>query len=77
MNTSLTNSYFDLLKNAIESVTSYTLRIARDDEGELCYELVDRFGDVDGDPFYDLEDVEDYINNNEDIEEFLKSYKGR
>jgi hypothetical protein len=40
-----------------------------DDEDE--YVLIDPYGDVDGDPFYDIEDVVDFITNNEQVEAYL------
>jgi hypothetical protein len=40
-----------------------------DDEDE--YVLIDPYGDQDGDPFYDLDDVVDFITNNEQVEAYL------
>jgi len=33
--------------------------------------LVDPYGDIDGDPFYELEDVEYFIRNNDDVDRYL------
>jgi len=35
------------------------------------YVLVDGCGDQDGDPFYELEDVESFIRANDDIDAYL------
>ena len=35
------------------------------------YVLIDPFGDEDGDPFYELEDVVDFITNNSQVEDYL------
>jgi hypothetical protein len=42
-----------------------------DDEDE--YVLIDPYGDVDGDPFYDIEDVVDFITNNADVDAYLNA----
>jgi hypothetical protein len=35
--------------------------------------LIDPYGDVDGDPFYYIEDVVDFITNNADVEAYLSA----
>jgi hypothetical protein len=62
---------FIQLKNALNECTSYDLHAVVDDDEELAYQLVDQFGDQDGDLFYDLDDVADYITNNEQVDEYL------
>ena len=53
---------FDQLRDAVQGCTSYDLvKRFSDDEDE--YVLIDPYGDQDGDPFYDLDDVFDYITN--------------
>ena len=61
---------FDDLRAAVQDCTSYDLvqRIG-DDYDE--YVLVDPYGDQDGDPFYELEDVESFIRNNDDVDAYL------
>ena len=73
MTTTTTNtmSYsFDQLRDAVQECTSYDLvqRFSEDDE---VYVLIDPFGDVDGEPFYDLADVEDFIRNNDQVDQYL------
>ena len=64
---------FDVLQSAVRECTSYDLRELIDD-GELAYALIDPFGDQDGDLFYDLADVESYITNNSEVEDYLANY---
>jgi hypothetical protein len=66
----MTVSIFDQLRDAVLECTSYDLvqRFSEDDE---VYVLIDPYGDQDGDPFYDLDDVYDYIINNADVEAYL------
>jgi hypothetical protein len=61
---------FEQLKDAVNECTSYDLQHYTD-EGELNYVLIDPFGEIDGDPFYDLDDVADFITNNEQVDEYL------
>jgi phage major head subunit gpT-like protein len=61
---------FFQLKDAINSCTAYDLQAVFDDDHDQ-YILVDPYGDVDGDPFYELDDVYDYITNNEQVAEYL------
>jgi hypothetical protein len=61
---------FDQLRDAVRECTSYDLvQHFTDDEDE--YALIDPYGDQDGDAFYDLNDVEDFIRNNEQVDEYL------
>ena len=61
---------FDVLRDAVQECTSYDLvQRFTDDEDE--YVLIDPYGDQDGDPFYDLADVEDFITNNEQVDNYL------
>jgi hypothetical protein len=41
----------------LEDCTGYTVQLATDDEGELCYQLTDAYGDADGGPWYEWADV--------------------
>ena len=63
---------FDQLRDAVRECTSYDLVQRFDDEHDE-YILVDPYGEVDGDPFYDLDDVFDYIINNEQVEAYLNA----
>ena len=64
---------FSVLRDAVLECTSYDLRELIDD-GELAYALIDPFGDQDGDLFYDLSDVESFITNNSEVEDYLDNY---
>ena len=61
---------FDQLRDAVQECTSYDLVQVFDDEHDE-YILIDPYGDQDGDPFYDLEDVYDYITDNDQVNEYL------
>lgn len=63
---------FEQLKDAVASCTSFDL-ISVYDEDEECdaYYLMDGCGDQYGDAFYELADVEDYITNNEQVDDYL------
>ena len=66
-----TNDFtFEQLKDAVQECTGYDLVQRFDDEHDE-YLLIDAYGDQDGDPFYDLEDVYDYITNNDQVNEYL------
>ena len=41
----------------LEDCTGYTVQLATDDEGELCYQLTCPCGDADGEPWYEWADV--------------------
>ena len=69
MSTSYT---FDQLRDAVRGCTSYDLVQVFDDEHDE-YILIDPYGDQDGDPFYDIEDVVDFITNNADVEAYLSA----
>ena len=63
---------FDVLRDAVRECTSYDLsQRFNEDDGIDEYVLVDPYGDVDGDPFYELSDVEDFIRNNSQVDEYL------
>jgi hypothetical protein len=66
----MTISIFDQLRDAVRECTSYDL-VQRFSDDEDEYVLIDPYGDQDGDPFYDLDDVFDYITNNADVEAYL------
>ena len=64
---------FDVLRDAVRECTSYDL-VQRFSDDEDEYVLIDPYGDQDGDPFYDLEDVVDFITNNSQVDEYLNNY---
>ena len=66
------NFSFFQLRDAVQECTSYDLQAVFDDEHDE-YILIDPFGDQDGDSFADLDDVYDYITNNEQVNEYLKT----
>ena len=61
---------FEQLRDAVRECTSYDLAVLTNDDVDE-YVLVDPYGDVDGDPFYELSDVEDFIRNNSQVDEYL------
>jgi hypothetical protein len=66
----MTTYTFDQLRDAVQECTSYDLvQRFTDDEDE--YVLIDPYGDQDGDAFYDLNDVEDFIRNNDQVDQYL------
>ena len=65
---------FDQLRDAVRECTSYDL-VQRFSDDEDEYVLIDPYGDQDGDPFYDLADVEDFITNNSQVEDYLDNYR--
>jgi hypothetical protein len=62
---------FDQLRDAVQECTSYDLHEVSPDDEHYEYVLIDPFGDQDGDGFECLEDVYDYITNNEQVAEYL------
>lgn len=70
--TTTTMTYtFDQLRSAVQECTSYDLVQRFSGEEEEEYVLIDPYGDEDGDPFYDLVDVEDFIRNNDQVDVYL------
>jgi hypothetical protein len=68
----MTTFTFDDLRAAVQDCTSYDLVQRFNDDGEEYeYILLDGCGDADGEPFYDLSDVEDFIRNNDDVDRYL------
>ena len=66
------NYTFDQVKEAVQSCTGYDLvEVVDDDCDELA--LVDPYGDQVGDSFQYLEDVIDYVSDNEQVNEYLKT----
>ena len=61
---------YDQLRDAVQECTSYDLVQRMGDDYEE-YALIDPYGDQDGEPFYDLSDVEDFIRNNEQVDAYL------
>ena len=66
----MTTYSFDQLRDAVQDCTSYELVQRMGDDYEE-YVLIDGCGDQDGDPFYELEDVEDFIRNNDQVDQYL------
>jgi hypothetical protein len=61
---------FEDLQAAVQDCTSYTLVQRMGDDYEE-FALIDPYGDQDGDPFYELSDVEYFIRNNDDVDRYL------
>jgi hypothetical protein len=66
----MTTFTFDQLQAAVQDCTSYDL-IQRFGDDYDEYILVDGCGDQDGEPFYELSDVEDFIRNNDQVDAYL------
>ena len=66
------NYSFFQLRDAVRECTSYDLVSRFDDEHDESI-LIDAFGDQDGDAFTDLDDVYDYITNNEQVNAYLNN----
>ena len=67
----ITNNFtFEQVQEAVQECTGYDLQQVFDDEHDE-YVLIDAYGDQDGDPFSDLEDVIDYVTNNDQVNEYL------
>ena len=66
----MTDYTFDQVREAVQECTSYDIQQLYDDEHD-SYVLIDPFGDQDGDEFYDLADVIDYVTDNEDVNRYL------
>ena len=53
---------FNVVNEALQSCTSYYAELHYDNDEECyTYWVVDGCGDRDGDPFYDIDDMIDYI----------------
>ena len=65
-----TDFSFEQLRDAVQECTGYDL-VQRFDDDIDEYVLIDPYGDQDGDPFYDLNDVYDYITDNDQVNEYL------
>ena len=61
---------FQLLANALDNCSAFWLKKEKQ-EGEWIFWLMDGCGDPDGDYFETLEDVEDYICNNPEVEQYI------
>jgi hypothetical protein len=65
---------FDQLKDALNECTACDLYMVDDEDADMmAYAIIDPYGEIDGDLFYDLDDVADYITNNEQVSEYLFS----
>lgn len=64
------------LKEAIEKCTPYTFTQTEDESGKTVYLLSSRRGAGDGDPFYNLSDVEEYVSNSDEVQDYLLWKKG-
>lgn len=58
----------------LEDCTGYTVRLTTDEEGDHCYQLVDAYGDAEGDPWYVFADV--VADTFDAIEAQLKTEQG-
>lgn len=59
-------SYERQVRNILTDVTGYSFNKETDEDGTY-YNLIDLYGDVDGDPFYEFDDLVSYISNNSDV----------
>jgi hypothetical protein len=58
-------SYEEKCNYLLEETTGYYLRKGRDEDGTY-YQMYDLHGDKDGDPWYDWDDLQDYLCNNDE-----------
>lgn len=68
----MTNFTFDQINDALSSATPCYVTRERDEDGDRGYALRDGCGDQDGDLFYALDDLIDYITNNSDVRNYLQ-----
>ena len=68
----MTISTFDQLRDAVRECTSYDL-VQRFSDDDDVYVLLDPYGDQDGGVFYDLDDVYDFITNNDQVNAYLNA----
>ena len=64
-------SFFQL-RDAVQECTSYDLQAVFDDEHDE-YILIDQYGDQVGYSFIDLDDVYDYITDNDQVNDYLNA----
>jgi hypothetical protein len=64
---------YEQLREAVQECTSYDLVHVFDDDVDE-YVLIDPYGDQDGDPFYDLDDVVSYVTDNDQVAKYLQEY---
>lgn len=64
---------FDQIKDAVQECTGYDLVMKIDEFDDPGYALIDAYGDQDGDLFYELDDVVDYVCNNDQVAEYLNN----
>lgn len=63
------------IKDALQECVGWDLYPFYDEDEETdSYILYDQYGDQYGDPFYELDDVVDFITNNEQVEEYLNQF---
>jgi hypothetical protein len=63
---------FHSVNEALMQCTSYYAELDYDhDVDSHMFWLVDGCGDRDGDPFYDINDMIDYVSNNSEVEDYL------
>jgi hypothetical protein len=55
------------VRSILMDCTGYSLTKCSEDD-DVFYYLIDNYGDRDGDPFYEFDDVLDYICNDESVE---------
>jgi hypothetical protein len=58
-------NYEEKCSYLLEDCTGYTLKKGKDEEGTY-YQMYDPYGDKDGDPWYDWDDLQDYLCNNDE-----------
>ena len=64
---------FNQLNTALLECTRHYLTKEQDEDGDLAYALRDGCGDQDGDLFTDLFDIQVYIENNEQVADYLST----
>lgn len=65
-------SFESMVRSILDDCTGYSFAKYFDsDEDDYCYKLYDQYGDTDGDPFYDFDDLISYITEDADVNEMV------
>lgn len=62
---------FQLIADAVTNCTPFFVRVLADEDGLPCFGLFDGCADQDGDPFEDLDRLEDYVTGSDDVAAYI------
>ena len=68
--------HYQQLSDALTNCTAFSLKLSKDEDGDTVFCLMDGCNEQDGDPFPDLAELEHYIRNNEEVEQYLLMREG-